>query len=103
LRESSGFENSLAEVVTELDNMRALYPNLISVRQSIGLSLESRDLWMVKISDNPDVDETEQEILYTGLHHAREPRQAGHDHGDLFHVVHAGKLRQRSDGHESGR
>ena len=65
---------TFAEVVTELDNMRALYPNLITVRQSLGTSLESRDLWMVKISDNPDADESEQEILYTGLHHAREPQ-----------------------------
>ena len=29
---------------------------------------------MVKISDNPDVDEAEPEILYTALHHAREPQ-----------------------------
>jgi hypothetical protein len=71
---SMGGYLTFAEVVTELDNMRALYPNLITVRQSIGNSLESRQIWMVKISDNPDVDETEQEILYTGLHHAREPQ-----------------------------
>ena len=71
---SMGGYLTFAEVVTELDNMRALYPNLISARQSLGLSVESRDLWMVKISDNPDADETEQEILYTGLHHAREPQ-----------------------------
>jgi len=71
---SMGGYLTFAEVVAELDNMRTLYPNLISVRQSIGNSLESRQIWMVKISDNPDVDETEQEILYTGLHHAREPQ-----------------------------
>ena len=71
---SMGGYLTFAEVVTELDNMRALYPNLISVRQSLGTSLESRDIWMVKISDNPDADESEQEILYTGLHHAREPQ-----------------------------
>lgn len=65
---------TFAEVVAELDQMRTLYPNLISVRQSLGLSIEGRDLWMVKISDSPDIDETEQEILYTGLHHAREPQ-----------------------------
>ncbi len=28
---------------------------------------------MVKISDNPDIDENEPEVLYTALHHAREP------------------------------
>lgn len=71
---SMGGYLTFAEVVTELDNMRALYPNLITVRQSIGNSLEARQIWMVKISDNPDADESEQEILYTGLHHAREPQ-----------------------------
>jgi hypothetical protein len=71
---SMGGYLTFAEVVTELDNMRALFPNLISVRQSLGLSIESRDLWMVKISDNPDTDEAEQEILYTSLTHAREPQ-----------------------------
>jgi len=28
---------------------------------------------MVKISDNPSINETEPEVLYTSLHHAREP------------------------------
>jgi hypothetical protein len=71
---SMGGYYTFTEVLAELDDMRALYPNLISARQSLGLSIESRDLWMVKISDNPDMDESEQEILYTGLHHAREPQ-----------------------------
>lgn len=71
---SMGGYLTFAEVVAELDNMRTLYPNLISARQSLGLSIENRDIWMVKISDNPDTDESEQEILYTALHHAREPQ-----------------------------
>ncbi|GAB4332578.1 MAG: hypothetical protein Kow0037_10230 [Calditrichia bacterium] len=62
------------EVVTELDSMRLMYPNLISVKQSIGQSHEGRDIWVVKISDNPDIDESEPEVLYTALHHAREPQ-----------------------------
>lgn len=71
---SMGGYYTFSEVVADLDDMRAQYPNLISVKQSIGLSLEGRNLWMVKISDNPDVDEDEVEIMYTGLHHAREPQ-----------------------------
>ncbi|MDZ7360073.1 MAG: M14 family zinc carboxypeptidase [candidate division KSB1 bacterium] len=71
---SMGGYLTFAEVVAELDEMRTLYPNLISARQSLGKSIENRDLWMVKISDNPEVDEAEQEILYTALHHAREPQ-----------------------------
>ena len=63
-----------AEMVADLDDMSAQYPNLITVKQSIGQGLQGRDLWMVKISDNPNVDEPETEVLYTGVHHAREPQ-----------------------------
>jgi len=61
------------EVVAHLDNMYSLFPDLITQKESIGQSIEGRDLWMVKISDNPTVNETEPEVLYTSLHHAREP------------------------------
>ena len=62
------------EVLIELDSMRLLYPSLISAKQSIGTSIEGKDIWIVRISDNPDVDEQEPEVLYTALHHAREPQ-----------------------------
>jgi hypothetical protein len=71
---SMGGYYTFAEVVAELDEMRMLYPNLISVKQSIGNSLEQRTIWMARISDNPDIDENEEEVLYTALHHAREPQ-----------------------------
>ncbi|MCD4735793.1 MAG: immune inhibitor A [Bacteroidales bacterium] len=61
------------EVVVHLDNMFTKYPNLITAKESIGQSIEGRDLWMVKISDNATTNETEPEVLYTALHHAREP------------------------------
>jgi hypothetical protein len=61
------------EIAANLDNMVSLFPNLITVKESIGQTIEGRDMWMVKISDNPTVNETEPEVLYTALHHAREP------------------------------
>lgn len=61
------------EVIRQLDTMALLYPDLISVRDSIGASIEGRAIWAVKISDNPAIHEGEPEVLYTGLHHAREP------------------------------
>ncbi|NQV16155.1 T9SS type A sorting domain-containing protein [bacterium] len=70
---SMGGYYTFAEVAAELDSMRLLYPELISEKFSIGLSVEGRDLWASRISNNPDVDEDQPEILYTGLHHAREP------------------------------
>ena len=42
---SMGGYLTLEEVATELDSMRALYPNLISVKQSIGTSIEGRQMW----------------------------------------------------------
>ncbi|RMF58697.1 MAG: T9SS C-terminal target domain-containing protein [Calditrichaeota bacterium] len=77
------------EVVQELDSMRILYPDLVSARQSIGQSIEGRDIWMVKISDNPDIDEGEPEILYTALHHAREPQSMATIMYFMYYVLEA--------------
>lgn len=63
------------ELLTILDDMASQFPNLITAKQPIGTynSIEGRPIYWLKISDNPTVDETEPEILYTALHHAREP------------------------------
>jgi hypothetical protein len=66
---------TLAEMTQILDSMVLLYPNLITIKQALSpLSVEGRTIWTVKISDNPNVDENEPELLYTALHHAREPQ-----------------------------
>jgi carboxypeptidase T len=65
-----------AEMLAELDAMANLYPNLISVKAPIStfLTHENRPIYHVRISDNPNTDETgEPKILYTAIHHAREP------------------------------
>lgn len=68
---------NLSEILAELDEMRALYPNLITARQPLnGTTAQGRQLFYVRISDNADTDENEPEALYTGLHHAREPMSA---------------------------
>ncbi len=62
------------EVVQQLDSMTLLFPNLITAKATIGTSIEGREIYNVKISDNPNTDEpSEPEVLYTALHHAREP------------------------------
>jgi len=72
---SMGGFYTFAEVIQQLDSMRLLYPSLITVRDSVGTSWENRALWAVKISDNPSVNEPDEpEVLYTALHHAREPQ-----------------------------
>ncbi len=63
------------EMLDQLDRMAARYPHLITARQEIGdiRTHEGRPIYWIRISDNPEVDEQEPEILYTALHHAREP------------------------------
>ena len=70
---SMGGHCTYSQMVTHIDNMVNLFPDLITVKESLGQSIEGRDIWMLKISDNPNVSEGEPEVLYTGVHHAREP------------------------------
>ncbi len=84
------------EMLTELDRMRQLYPNLISVRKDASLaedgsgtpikthgnsftnggqydSWDPQTIYYVRISDNPNTDESnEPESFYSGMSHARE-------------------------------
>ncbi len=63
------------EFLQQLDSMYTLYPDLITVRDSIDtfLTHEGRPVQWVKISDNASTSESEPQVLYTALHHAREP------------------------------
>lgn len=64
------------EMLAELDEMFALYPNLITSKAPIDtfLTHEGRPIYFVRISDNPSQDEAgEPKVLYTAIHHAREP------------------------------
>ncbi len=64
------------EMLNQLDLMQQMYPNLISVKAPIDTfqTIENRPIYWVRISDNPTIDETdEKEVLYTAIHHAREP------------------------------
>lgn len=75
------------ELLNELDEMRAAYPNLITEKEDISNfvtegtpdnsttpSIGGNGIKWVKISDNPEsTTEGEQQILYTAIHHAREP------------------------------
>ncbi|ASS49519.1 MAG: hypothetical protein A3D31_02615 [Candidatus Fluviicola riflensis] len=63
------------EFIDEIDAMAAQYPNLITVKDTIStfLSHENRPIYYMRMSDNANTDESEPEILYTSIHHAREP------------------------------
>ena len=63
------------EMLDILDQMTALYPDLVTQRDTIpGFHThDGHPLYWVKLSDNPQADEAEPEALFTALHHAREP------------------------------
>ncbi len=70
-----GGYHSYAELLDELDEMRTLYPNLISVKAPVShtTTIEGRPVYWVRISNNPDVNQEKTQVLYTALTHAREP------------------------------
>ena len=61
------------ELNTRFDELQSQYPDIISERVIIGQTIEERDIWAFKVSDNPNNDENEPEVLYTALTHSREP------------------------------
>lgn len=78
---------TFAQMQTILDQMRTLYPNLISAKSTIGTSIEGRPVFMVKISDNPDVDEAEPEMFFNAVHHAREPMSMSQLIFFMWHIL----------------
>jgi hypothetical protein len=84
---SMGGYYTYQEMLNQLDLMKALYPNLITTKQNISTFLTEGEpdsstsppiggngIKWVKISDNPNSSsEEEPQILYTSIHHAREP------------------------------
>lgn len=63
------------EMLSQLDAMRSAFPNLITARENVGTftTQEGRFLQSVKITSNPEVPSTKPQVLYTSVHHAREP------------------------------
>jgi murein tripeptide amidase MpaA len=59
------------DIEPELRRLEAANPSIAKVF-SIGKSIEGRDIWAIKISDNVNLDEEEPAVLIDGNHHARE-------------------------------
>ena len=66
---------TLAEMNSILDSMHLLYPNLISSRIDISnfKTFEGRPIQYLRMSNQPNTVQNKPKILYTALHHAREP------------------------------
>ncbi len=71
---SMGTYHTHDEIIAQIDLMKELFPDLISSKDTIGVSYEGRPIFVLKISDNPDLqEEGESVVYYDALTHAREP------------------------------
>ena len=59
-------------LTAELQTIAANYP-VITELFSVGQSVQGRELWMMKVSDNPTLDESEPEFMYSATMHGDEP------------------------------
>src|SRR5262245_11483363 len=72
---SMGGFYTFQETLNRLNTFRVKYKSLISAPVKIGESIEGRPILAYRISDNANKNEpNEPEVLYTALHHAREPQ-----------------------------
>ncbi len=71
---SMGGFYTYTELQAVLDSMTKKFPQLITAKQPLDntTTAQGRKVFYVKISDNPNNAETEPQVLYTSLHHARE-------------------------------
>lgn len=67
----NGDYHSYAELEADLQALERAHPQIARLT-TIGLSLENRKIYALKISDNAALDEEEAEVLFLGCHHARE-------------------------------
>ncbi|MCH9031482.1 MAG: immune inhibitor A [candidate division Zixibacteria bacterium] len=67
-----GFE-TYSEITTHIHQAWADHSSIVADPFSIGTTIDGNQQWVVKISDNPTVDEDEPEIFLVSLLHAREP------------------------------
>ncbi|NBC07249.1 MAG: T9SS type A sorting domain-containing protein [Bacteroidetes bacterium] len=72
---SMGGYFTYAEMLSELEQMAEMYPELITAPATIGdfTSERGNPVYWLRVSDQAQADEAEPEVLYTALHHAREP------------------------------
>ncbi len=66
-----GEYHSYAELTSDMAAWATSYPGITELI-SIGESVQGRELWAMKITDNPGVEEFEPEIQWIGAHHGDE-------------------------------
>jgi hypothetical protein len=71
---SMGGFYTFEETIEILDSLITNDPHgILAGLDTIGTSTYGRPIVMLTVSDNPELNEGEPEVLYDGIHHAREP------------------------------
>ena len=65
------FYPTYEQLTNDLEILSASYPNLCRL-ESIGKSVLGRDLWFLKITDNPGIEENEPEVKFISTMHGDE-------------------------------
>ncbi len=68
---SRGFYHTYQQVYLMLDSFTTLYPNICHL-DTIGLSVQGRAIWAMRVTDNPTIEENEPEIRLAGNMHGDE-------------------------------
>jgi hypothetical protein len=66
-----GLYHTYQEMLAELQQRETSYPSLCKL-YDVGDTWENREMWVLKISDNPTQNEAEPKLFIVGDHHARE-------------------------------
>lgn len=72
LNKDYGVWHTYQETVAEMNLLHSQFPNLTTAPSAIATTGEGRTVWAMKVSDDPDVQDNEPEVLFDGMHHARE-------------------------------
>ena len=67
-----GAYHTYSEGMAEIEQLHADFPDIVGTPFSIGSTLQGNTIWAFKVSDNPEVDEDEPEVLFGAYIHARE-------------------------------
>ena len=66
-----GLYHTYQEMLDELKQHETAYPNICKL-YDVGDTWENREMWLLKVSDNPAQNEQEPKLFVVGDHHARE-------------------------------
>ena len=69
---SMGGYRTLSEIELVMDSIANAYPSIVQHKYSIGTTIDGNSIYVMKISDNPLVDEDEPEVYYYAATHCRE-------------------------------